>query len=275
MTRRVFRLLLLSLLFTACTLIQDVEEIASYPEDAGPLAPTFAVVTWNVAKGEKSSAAEVTGLIQSLSERLPSPVIALQEATEEMLRLPNRGAHFAESFRWWGSKTRSGVALLARTAPLATQAIRVKRRELGCTTPKMGLAATYPATGQDGSTHRILVITLHGLNFELAPQGLSAQMAIVHRLVSEFHGPAVVCGDFNTWSNRRLAVVTQALAGFTEAPVTEGRTGTSWLVALIGGNTELAMDRIFYRGLRLNGPARAFPSALSDHVPVIARFTLP
>jgi len=263
------------LLLTSCTLRQDINEAVPYPEGRAALASTFTVVTWNVAKGKESSCGEVTEILKTLSGSLVSPVMALQETTKAMLYLPGRGAHFARSFRWWWSDTRSGVALLAPVPPLSTHAITVRKREFGFTTPKMGLAAVYPLAGRDGSTHRLLMITLHGLNFELSASGLAAQMANIHEIVAEFSGPVVVCGDFNTWSNRRLAVVTNALPGFTEVPVHGGRTGTSRLVALVGGDTKLAMDRIFYRDLSLEGPATTVPTTLSDHVPVMARFTLP
>jgi len=273
--KRILPFVAMLFLLTSCTLLQDIKEAAPYPDGQAALAPTFTVITWNVAKGNESSGEEVTEMLKTLSNSQPSPVMALQEATGGMLDLPGRGAHFARSFRWWWSDTDTGVALLAPVAPFTARPITVKKRELGFATSKVGLAAVYPLSGRDGTPHRVLIITLHGLNFELSARGLSAQMAAIREMVAAFRGPAVVCGDFNTWSNRRLAVVTEALSGFTEAPVHGGRPGTSRLVALIGGDSKLAIDRIFYRGLRLEGPATAVPTALSDHVPVMVRFTLP
>jgi len=267
--------LLVFFVLTACSPVQEAREAIPYPEESPRLGPTFSVVTWNVAKAGKSSVDEITHFIESISSDLPSPVIALQEATGEILDALGRGAHFADSFHWWWSNTHSGVALLAPTAPLNAQAIKVNRRELGYTTPKMGLAATYPLSGRDNTTHRLLVVTLHGLNFEISPTGLSAQMKKIHRLITEFDGPVVVCGDFNTWSAERLAVVTRALPEFKEVPVNGGRPGASKVVSFIGGDAKLPIDRIFYRGLVPTGPATAFPTPLSDHVPVMAQFSLP
>ncbi|VVS92568.1 endonuclease/exonuclease/phosphatase family protein [Desulfoluna spongiiphila] len=275
MIKRMIPLVTMLVLLSSCTLLQDIQEAAPYPDGRAALAPNFTVITWNVAKGNESSDEEVTEVLKTLSDSHTSAVIALQEATGKMLDLPGRGAHFARSFRWWWGDTDSGVALIAPVAPLTARPITVKKRELGFATPKMGLAAVYPLSGSDGTPHRILMITLHGLNFEISARGLAAQMAAIREVVSAFRGPAVVCGDFNTWSTRRIAVVTEALPGFTEAPVQGGRPGTSRLVALIGGNSKLAIDRIFYRGLHLEGPATAVPTTLSDHVPVMARFTLP
>ena len=262
-------------MFTACTLVQETEEAVPYPDTIPALAPTFSIVTWNTAKGQKSSPEKITTFITALSSRLDSPVIALQEATRKIIAIPGRGAHFAKSFHWWGSKTLSGVALVSGTAPTTTYTLSVKRRELGFTTPKMGLAAVYPVTGLDQATHPLLVVTLHGLNFELTARGLTAQMKCIHDLVSTFQGPAVVCGDFNSWSTGRLAIVTQALPGFTEVPTQGGGTGTSRVVNLIGGDADLAIDRIFYRGLLLEGAATIFSTNLSDHHPILAQFTLP
>lgn len=267
--------LLIFFILTACSPVQEAKEAVPYPDGSPKLTSTFTVVTWNVAKAGKSSVGEITQFIESLSSELPSPVIALQEATEEILDALGRGAHFADSFHWWWSDTHSGVALLAPTAPLNARAIKVNRRELGYTTPKMGLAATYPVSGQDNTSHQLLVVTLHGLNFEFSPTGLSAQMKKIHTLITEFEGPVVVCGDFNTWSAERLAVVTKALPEFKEIPVMGGRPGASKVVSFIGGDAELPIDRIFYRGLVPTGPATAFPTPLSDHVPVMAQFNLP
>ncbi|WP_300672337.1 endonuclease/exonuclease/phosphatase family protein [Desulfoluna sp.] len=275
MNPRILLLALMLLLSTACTSLQDVDEVSAYPDENPRLAPTFTLVTWNVAKGAKSSTPEIAETIIKLTEGSPSSLVALQEATPKMLSIPGRGADFARSFRWWWSDTLSGVALLSSTPPMTTHPITVAQREFGYTTPKMGLAAVYPVADRNGKTHRLLVITLHGLNFELSPGGLSAQMEKIHERVSPFKGPVVICGDFNTWSNQRLAVVKKALPHFMEIPVTGKRPGTSPLVALIGGNTQLALDHIFYRGLTPRGPATAFPTPLSDHAPVMARFTLP
>lgn len=85
--------------------------------------------------------------------------------------------------------------------------------------------------------------------------------------------PLIVAGDFNDWRGRIEAHFHQHLGlkeVFHETQGEFARTFPAWLPLL-------PMDRIYYRGLTLHACERLALSpwrALSDHVPLTARFSL-
>jgi len=56
-----------------------------------------------------------------------------------------------------------------------------------------------------GRTDELLVISVHGINFRLGLTAFDDQLRVVMEDVVDHRGPAVVAGDFNTWSEERTA----------------------------------------------------------------------
>ena len=262
-------------LLSGCTPFEDLSQESPYPDQS--LTTPFALITWNTAKGRLSSEEEIASQLATLG-RHDSVIIALQEATPSMMKVQPFGAHFARSFAWIWQESPSGVALLSTAKPVRAEPMVTPWREFGITTPKMGLAAIYPLKQKNQKRKEnlsLLVVTLHGFNFEPTPHGLSLQMDRIEAMVQNHTGPCVVAGDFNTWSQERLTLVRQRLSGFSELSV-RGTPGTGHpLVALAGGDPDIALDRIFYRGLLPVGPGTTKPLSLSDHAPVEGIFDLP
>ena len=70
-------------------------------------------------------------------------------------------------------------------------------------TPKMSLLTTYPLRHTE-----LLVANVHALNFQpVFTYMLSSQLGQIKEHVSAHEGPVIVCGDFNTWREDRLAMV--------------------------------------------------------------------
>jgi endonuclease/exonuclease/phosphatase family metal-dependent hydrolase len=90
--------------------------------------------------------------------------------------------------------------------------------------------------------------------------------------------PVIVMGDFNDWHNRLHRIMTDRL-GFKEASCYCSKQGTGKRPSRTypAKNPRLAMDRIYFRGLKLQhaevltGPPW---NELSDHCPVTASFSL-
>lgn len=140
-------------------------------------------------------------------------------------------------------------------------------------TPKSHLEATFDI---DGSAEPLLAVTVHATNLHPDPEAFEAHMQRVFRRVSLYEGPAVVAGDFNTWSEGRTTYLfgLAARLGFDSVydrgPATDehddGRL--SWF-----GNY---LDHAFVRGLQVAPGARVLrqvPS--SDHKPLSFVVRLP
>lgn len=70
--------------------------------------------------------------------------------------------------------------------------------------PKIGLAAVYPLAGLDV---QMLVVNIHLVNFTLDTSAVRHQIEALENIVENHHGPVIVAGDFNTWSDRRKSLV--------------------------------------------------------------------
>lgn len=126
-----------------------------------------------------------------------------------------------------------------------------------------------------GKTATIHVVCLHlgllGMERRQQLRQLNAHLQSVY----EDHKAIVVAGDFNDWSSRQVARYLDPALGlqeiFLQCHQRHARTFPSrWPL--------LCMDRIYFRGMEAHS-AQCLDSrewrTLSDHVPLLARFTLP
>lgn len=110
-----------------------------------------------------------------------------------------------------GYKTSSqstGVMTLSTHAP--TMQCNFSSTEPWLGTPK---AATVTEHALEGREDRLLAINLHAVNFTLGVQDLQEQLRPLATLLADHQGPAILAGDFNTWSASRQQVVEQMLSG--------------------------------------------------------------
>ena len=89
----------------------------------------------------------------------------------------------------------------------------------------------------------------------------------------------IVCGDFNVWSQSRLALLEQKVhaAGLDEANVLGHRTPNlpTWVSALtplFGVDPEIPLDRIYARGIDIVECRSIDGMESSDHAPLLLRF---
>ena len=79
-------------------------------------------------------------------------------------------------------------------------------------------------------------------------------------------GPMILAGDFNTWSEERLAIIEEIAARLSLTPA----NFKTDLVRKVFGYT---VDRVYYRGLTLQ-VASIIEVSSSDHNPLWVRFKL-
>lgn len=230
---------------------------AEQPASLAPALPaTFRLASWNIHKGFDAGWAADLARIAAAAD-----VVLLQEAwLDDTLRATLGAAGLA--WRMTGAfllnGRDAGVLTAARAAPLAACTLRSWEPLLGV--PKSALIARFDVEGHSAT---LAVANLHAINFTASAQGAyREQLDTVGAELAAHDGPIVLAGDFNTWSDERVAML-EALAR---------RLGLAAVAfhpdarARFLGHTA---DYIFVRGLDVVD-ARAIAVGSSDHNPVFA-----
>jgi endonuclease/exonuclease/phosphatase (EEP) superfamily protein YafD len=154
-----------------------------------------------------------------------------------------------------------GVLVAARVQPI--QVCTLRAFEPLAQLPKSAMVARFRVA--DGRV--FAVANLHGINFTLGLEAFRRQLDEVAAVLSHHDGPAVLAGDFNTWSEERHNVLNEIAGRLGMNPVNlvpDGRRRT------FGRH----LDHLFVRGLRvLNAHAPEVKS--SDHNPIFATLAAP
>ncbi|GHY80674.1 hypothetical protein VCSRO169_1785 [Vibrio cholerae] len=129
--------------------------------------------------------------------------------------------------------------------------------------PKSAIYARYRLS--DGQ--ELVVVNLHAVNFTYGTQEYRQQLTALLDELRDFTGPVIVAGDFNSWSEARMALLSTQLAS---VGLQEVRFSPDNRTTFING---LPLDHVFYRGLQLE-KAEAPISDASDHNPLLVRFRL-
>lgn len=171
--------------------------------------------------------------------------------------------------QWFGSQvdafkafdTTAGVLNLSPDSP--SKACAYTELEPWLRLPKSALYALYPlSNGQ-----QLAVVNIHAVNFTYGTEEYHRQLKVLVDELSQHQGPVIVAGDFNSWSEQRLKVMSEALSavGLKEVNYTSDNR-TQFI-------TGLPLDHVFYRGLTLE-KAEAPISDASDHNPILVTFHL-
>ncbi|MGE0823357.1 MAG: endonuclease/exonuclease/phosphatase family protein [Candidatus Binatia bacterium] len=272
---RCFLVVLLTTVLTTSCRIAGIQPVSPLAVEQRSLPHRFTIVSWNV---QKENDERMQADLYALLRRQRPELVFLQEATAELLDLTPLPGRFAPSWQYpllSGSAT--GVMTLSQVDPVQSEAVQTRWREFFLATPKVALATVYPLpTGA-----RLLAINVHCLNFERwGTFKLRAQLTALKRIMERHTGPILLGGDFNTWNQRRLRLVT-ALArelnltevrDFSGTPKTGDRQSTilNWL---LGIDRDLPLDRVYYRGLSPLSAA-VFPASSSDHSALQVTFSV-
>ena len=75
-------------------------------------------------------------------------------------------------------------------------------------TPKATSITEYPL---GGSSHTLVVVNIHAINFSLGLEDFRRQIVRVENVLAEHKGPIIFSGDFNTWRDERDSIVQQVV----------------------------------------------------------------
>jgi len=286
MIYRTYRLLLgLLVAFNSfgCFSVSQVASLGS-PEKAevAGVGEISHFVCWNVHKASHERfKEEVALLMEGIPER-DGVILCMQEvrsSTYEKIKDLHRediSGHYAPSWRFPLSKQSTGVLTVANQSLPADGAVALRspRREMYVASPKMSLRTAMPVKGGG----EVEIINCHGLNF-VTESVFPMQLDEVFAALKTPGSAAIVCGDFNTWSEARLKMLRDKAAevGLSEVEVDgeEYSPAPKWLsrLNLIDGfNSELRLDRIFTRGIEVLECRSDERFESSDHRPLVMRF---
>lgn len=218
----------------------------------------YTMLVWNLHKGGDK------GWQQALLNYAgQADFVLLQEASQQ-----NQVGQILSQKHWFGihagtfayHDNMSGVMLLSTFAP---QRYCVGSEvEPWIRIPKIAEAATYPLDAD----RTLLVINLHLVNFEWNPLNYSRQLREMFRLVSQHQGPIILAGDFNSWSERRLNLITELAQQYG---LEEVRFNPDDRMRFLDN----PLDHIFVRGINLFNSWTEQTDA-SDHNPLFIEFGL-
>lgn len=252
-----------------------VVKVAEFSEHDQSLSRTITLVNWNVHKG--ASPQFVSDLARLLEQEQPD-IVLLQEARADLIQAEQMGGYFANGWSYpWPGGTMVGVLTLSRVAPVRIEPISTRYREFFVTAPKVSLITEYSLP--NGKS--LLTVNVHLINFERwGDLKIRDQLEDLGSFLRSHSGPIIMAGDFNTWNEKKLRLV-EEIAGdlkLTEVldfPVgrTTGDMKSDFFNSIFGIQTELPLDRIYYRGFSIDS-ARVLPYESSDHKPIAVRLTL-
>ena len=218
---------------------------------------TFSVASWNIYKFKLvQSLPEVKKLTQQYDFVLLQEDISHKNVTD---MLNDAGLNWQQSVAFEFEDQDAGVMTASKLPSLYTCAYR--SAEPAVRIPKSVLVSVFPLPG---SNYPLLMINLHGLNFELGIAAYQKQLKSAFTMAKKYPGPVVFSGDFNSWGDKRAAYLQQSaqLAGLKEAiPQPDVR-----IVVL-----NQPIDHLYFKGLTLK-ESRSIRSSASDHNPIFATF---
>jgi len=225
----------------------------------GLAADRIAILTWNIYKGQR------TGWESDfLRFGRDKDIILLQETPlndelQKLLQQRDLYWNLNSAFSYGGIET--GVLIASSIEPSDSCGLRQNEPVIGL--PKTILINRYTI---DGSSKKLLVANVHGINITLGVGAYSAQFEALGKILQKHDGPLILAGDFNNWSEERMTIIDSLVEdlSLTVLPFDgEGRT-------LFFGDP---VDHILFRGLEPVAHL-VHPVTSSDHNPISVTFRL-
>ncbi|PLW67976.1 endonuclease/exonuclease/phosphatase family protein [Pseudohalioglobus lutimaris] len=223
------------------------------------LSPPLEILSWNIQKASNQGWMEDLLALGGDRNLTFIQEAALHAQLGELQPTGPLYQSFAEGYIT--SSQRTGVMTLSTHAP--TMQCNFTRSEPWLGTPK---AAAVTEHALIGSEARLLAINLHAVNFTFGIADLNAQLSPLAELLSSHHGPAILAGDFNTWSDSRQRLVDETLSGLGLVPL-------SFEPDLRTTAFGRPLDHIYVRGL-IAEHTEVVPVTSSDHNALRARLSL-
>jgi endonuclease/exonuclease/phosphatase (EEP) superfamily protein YafD len=217
------------------------------------------VLTWNIHKEGDAGWERDLAQFSAANDLVLLQEAVLSPALLDLLESHNFRFTMASSFLY--QDTDIGVLTAARALPLASCTELVVEPWL-----RIPKSATVSWFALEGTPLRLAVVNVHAINFALSLDAYQEQFNALVTALRNHDGPIIFAGDFNTWTDARLAVVLDVAAALhmTAIPFAED------LRSLFLGHQ---LDHMLVRGFDVVQSA-AIAVKSSDHNPVTATLRL-
>ena len=216
------------------------------------------VLSWNIQKASNEGWAEDLAAIAGGVQLAFIQEASLQAQIPRAIPTPLIQA-FAAGYTTREQST--GVMTLSASNPSLHCNLTAWEPLLG--TPKATSVTEYPLQDRED---RLLAINLHAVNFTLGLENFQQQFSALGDLLRRHHGPVILAGDLNTWSDRRQALVDRFMQQ-------HGLGAVTFEPDLRTTAFGRALDHIYVRGLQATF-ARVIPVSSSDHNPLRVRLAV-
>jgi endonuclease/exonuclease/phosphatase (EEP) superfamily protein YafD len=237
--------------------IENSPQIKAPAGSKGFNASSFSLLSWNI---QKENGGGWESDFVHLSQN--ADILIIQEAflTEELRRLLNLRPyywHLVTAFEY--QQVKAGVLTAATVEPDFVCPLRATEPLIRF--PKTVLITRYPLAK---THHSLMIANIHMINFTVHISTFHDQARQMTEILMNHQGPMILSGDFNTWSEERLAII-EHMAGRLKLEPADFKSDH---VRKVFGRT---VDRVYYRGLILE-EALVIEVTSSDHNPLLVKF---
>jgi endonuclease/exonuclease/phosphatase (EEP) superfamily protein YafD len=233
---------------------------AGHVQDDESLDPdSIALLNWNIYKGNGENWQKDLSSFAKSHDLMTIQEAYMDDELSGLLQTNNVNWVMNTAFHLNGTAT--GVMTAANSN--AAYSCGFQNIEPIIRLPKSTLVSYYNITGHD---KKLLVANIHGINFTLGLTAYHEQLEQLFDSLQHHDGPMIVAGDFNSWSEGRMAEVMQII----------DRLSLSSLDYPVNNKTHLfgnAIDHVFYRDLHLVSN-QVWQVSSSDHNPISVTFRL-
>lgn len=219
----------------------------------------IAFLNWNIYKGNAE------GWQQDLSSFAQNhDVMAIQEATldgEFTGLLEKYDFNWIMNTAFYLNGTAAGVMTVANSNAVHSCGFKVTEPLLRI--PKATLVSYYQINGSD---KKLLVANIHGINFTFGVSTYHQQLDELYDAIKHHEGPMIVAGDFNSWSDDRMSLVSEMINKLSLSRI---EYSVNYKTHVFGN----AIDHVFYRQLELVSN-QVLQVSSSDHNPISVNFRL-
>ena len=235
--------------------------IKSLKHQENHLEKEFSLLCWNVAKLTLKS--HYKEFLNTLIERYKLDVLLLQEVKKSLSHeLELHDYSYVLSPNIQTQKHLFGVLSAFKSSCLGELSLLTKKRELRCATHKTTLLTHHKI-----SEHTmLLIVNLHAINF-VHNSDFKNELREIYEAIKTHSGAMIVARDFNTWNVKRVQYLGEFIDDLGLKKVTFESEKD---IKKIFSNS---LDYIFYRGLKVTFATVVDSKKISDHNPIIARFS--
>jgi endonuclease/exonuclease/phosphatase (EEP) superfamily protein YafD len=211
------------------------------------------LVSWNIHKEEDPGWEDDLARFARTHDVVLLQEVSLRDPVQAILR--NAGLQWILASSFIVDSADVGVLTATGVVPVANCTQRTVEPIVRI--PKSAVITWLPLAG---AQHTLAVANVHAINFTLTLDAYQDQLGALVTVLQDHRGPIVLAGDFNTWSDGRLAVLREAA---TRLQLVETAYRDDRRTRFLGRH----VDHVFVRGLDVVAAA-ATPVESSDHNPL-------